>query len=44
LAAGQLDADSGVVLREVDHFDGVMNRNRQLADPASEDALDMVLP
>ena len=44
LAVGQLDVDAGVVLREAGHFTSAIDRHRQLADPAGEDALDVALP
>ena len=44
LAVGQLDVDAGVVLRESRHLAFAIDRHRQLADPAGEDALDVVLP
>ena len=43
-AVGQLDVDAGVVLRETGDLDAVVDRHPQLADPASQDALDVVLP
>ena len=44
LAVGHLDVDAGVVLREAGHFTSAVERHRQLADPAGEDALDVLLP
>ena len=44
LAVGQLDVDAGVVLRETRHLTSAMDRHRQLADPAGQYALDVVLP
>ena len=44
LAVGQLDVDAGVVLREARHLTSAIDRHRQLADPAGQDALDVVLP
>ena len=44
LAVGQLDVDAGVVLRETCHLTAAMDGHRQLADPAGEDAFDVVLP
>ena len=44
LAVGQLDVDAGVVLREARHLTSAVDRHRQLADPAGQDALDVVLP
>ena len=44
LAVGQLDVDAGVVLRETRHLTSAIDRHRQLADPAGQDALDVVLP
>ena len=44
LAVGQRDVDAGVVLREARHFTSAVDRHRQLADPAGQDALDVVLP
>jgi len=38
------DVDAGVVLRETGHFTSGIDRNRELADPLGQDALDMVLP
>ena len=43
-AVGQLDVDAGVVLREARHLTSAIDRHRQLADPAGQDALDVVLP
>ena len=39
-----VDVDAGVVLREAGHFTSAIERHRQLADPAGEDALDVLLP
>jgi hypothetical protein len=44
LAVGQLDVDARVVLRETGHVTPAMDRHRQLADPAGQYALDVVLP
>src|SRR3954452_15591061 len=44
LAVGQLDVDAGVVLRETRHLTSAIDPHRQLADPAGQDALDVVLP
>jgi hypothetical protein len=44
LAVGQLDVDAGVVLRDTGHLMSAMDRHPQLADPAGQDALDVVLP
>ena len=44
LAVGQLDVDAGVVLRETGHLTSAVDRHRELADPAGQDALDVVLP
>ena len=44
LAVGQLDVDAGVVLRETRHLTSAIDRHRQLADPAGQYALDVVLP
>ena len=44
LAVGQRDVDAGVVLREAGDLEAVVDRHLQLADPAGEDALDVVLP
>jgi hypothetical protein len=44
LAVGQLYVDAGVVLRETRHFASAIDRHRQLADPAGEYALHVVLP
>ena len=44
LALGQLDVDAGVVLRDTGRFTSAVERHRQLADPAGQDALDVVLP
>ena len=43
-AVGQLDVDAGVVLREPRHLTSAIDRHRQLADPAGQDALDVLLP
>ena len=43
-AVGQLDVDAGVVLRETGDLAAVVDRHPQLADPAGQDALDVVLP
>jgi hypothetical protein len=43
-AIGQLDVDAGVVLGEARHRTLAMDRNRQLADPAGQDALEVALP
>src|SRR5438093_8494298 len=44
LAVGQRDVDAGVVLRDTRHFTSAIDRHRQLADPAGQCALDVVLP
>ena len=44
LALGQLDVDAGVVLRDTGRFTSAVHRHRQLANPAGQDALDVVLP
>jgi hypothetical protein len=44
LAVGQLDVDAGVVLHETGHLTAVVDRHPQLADPACQDALDVLLP
>src|SRR5207245_938825 len=44
LAVGQLDVDAGVVLGETGHLTSAVDRHPKLADPAGEDALDVVLP
>ena len=44
LAVGQLDVDAGFVLRETRHLTSAIDRHRQLADPAGQYALDVVLP
>jgi len=44
LAVGYVDVDAGVVLRETGHLPSAIERHRQLADPAGQDALDVVLP
>ena len=43
LAVRQRDVDAAVVLREASDLDAVMDRHLQLADPAGQDALDVVL-
>jgi hypothetical protein len=43
LAVGQFDVDAGVVLRETGYLTSVIDRHRQLADPAGQYALDVVL-
>jgi hypothetical protein len=43
-AIGQLDVDAGIVLREDGDLAAVVDRHAQLADPAGQDALDVVLP
>ena len=43
-AVGDLDVDAGVVLRETRHLASAIDRHRQLADPAGQYALDVVLP
>src|SRR5207248_10477200 len=43
-AVGQLDVNARVVLRETRHLMSAIDRHRQFADPAGEDALDLVLP
>ena len=44
LSVGQLDIHAGVVLREAGHLTLAVERHRQLADPAGQYALDVVLP
>jgi hypothetical protein len=44
LAVGDLDVDAGVVLRETRHLTPAIDRHPQLADPAGQYALDVVLP
>src|SRR6266542_1903354 len=44
LPVGQLDVHAGVVLREARHLTSAIDRHRQFADPAGQDALDVVLP
>ena len=44
LAVGQRDVDAGVVLGETGDLGAVVDRHLQLADPAGEDALDVLLP
>jgi hypothetical protein len=44
LAVGEVDVDTCVVLREPGHLTPAIDRHRQLADPAGQYALDMVLP
>src|SRR5262245_48859339 len=44
LAVSQLDIDAGVVLRNSRHFPSAIGRHRQLADPAGQYALDVLLP
>jgi hypothetical protein len=43
-AVAERDIDAGVVLCEAVHLDAVEDGHSQFADPASEDALDVVLP
>ena len=43
-AAGQLDIDAGVVLREAHHLAAAEDRDPELVDPAGQDALDVALP
>jgi hypothetical protein len=43
-AVGDLDVDASVVLRETGHLTAVVDRHPQLADPAGQYALDVVLP
>ena len=43
-AVGQLDVDAGFVLREARHLTFAIEGHRQLADPAGQDALDVLLP
>jgi hypothetical protein len=43
-AVGQRDVDAGGVLREAGDLDAVVDRHPQLADPAGQDPLDVVLP
>jgi hypothetical protein len=42
--AGQLDIDAGVVLREADHLAAAKDRDLELLDPLSQDALEVALP
>ena len=42
-AVGKLDGDAGVVLHDPRHFTAAIDRYRQLAGPAGQDAPDMVL-
>jgi len=44
LAVGQLDVDSGVILREARHLASVMDLHRKFGDPGGHDPLDVVLP
>src|SRR5262245_66678235 len=44
LAVSQLDIDAGVVLRKSHHLPSPIDRHRQLADPAGQYALDVLLP
>jgi hypothetical protein len=44
LVVDQLDVDAGVVLRETLHLTSAMDRHPQLADPAGQYALDVILP
>ena len=44
LAVGQLDVDPDVMLRETGDVDAVVDLHAQLADPAGQDPLDVVLP
>ncbi len=44
LAVGHLDLDPGAVLDEPHHFTFSIDRHLELADPAGQDALDVVLP
>ena len=41
---GQRDVDAAIVLRETGHLAFAIDGHRQLADPAGQDALDVVLP
>ncbi len=43
LTVGERDGDAGVVLRETRDVTSAIDRHRQLADPAGQDALDVVL-
>jgi hypothetical protein len=43
-AVRQLDIHAGAVLRETRHLTPAIDRHRQLADPAGQYALDVVLP
>ena len=43
LAAGALDVDAGVVLREAGDLGAVVDAHRQLGDPGGHDPLDVVL-
>jgi len=42
--AGQLDIDAGVVLSEAHHPAATKDRNPELTDPVSQDALEVALP
>src|SRR6202022_4266679 len=42
--AGQLDIDGAVVLSEAHHLAATKDRNPELTDPASQDALEVALP
>ena len=42
--AGQLDIDAGVVLSEAHHLAAAKDRNPELIDPVSQDALEVALP
>ena len=44
LAVRYVDVDAGLVLREAGHLASAVERHRQLADPAGEYALDVLLP
>jgi hypothetical protein len=44
LSVGDLDVDAGVVLRNTRHLTSAIDRHPQLADPAGQYALDVVLP
>jgi len=44
LAVGDFSVDAGVVLRDTRHLASAIDRHPQLADPAGQCALDVVLP
>jgi hypothetical protein len=43
-AVGKLNLDAGVGLHEACHLTSAVDRDRQLVDPAGQDALDVLLP